>query len=161
MISNTVCQAFASINAGLDTVAKLDLTALNPQDLLHLAALTEKAVRRHTVVSHDVSYQLAQHKAGEIGGSAGRVLADWLRISPAEARRRARVTEPLTERTTLTGERVGASQPAAAQAWRAGELDAEHLRVIQRTRPKHRCETGRRKPFIPVAQRHVQGLAEL
>jgi hypothetical protein len=132
MLAHDVTEAFAAINASLDTVAKLDLSELDPADLLHLAALTEKTIRRHTVVSHDVSHQLGQRTVGEIGGSAGKVLADWLRISPAEARRRARVTEPLTERTTLTGERLAPAQPAAAEAWRAGALDSEHLRVIQR-----------------------------
>ncbi|MCI4675511.1 HNH endonuclease signature motif containing protein [Candidatus Mycolicibacterium alkanivorans] len=132
MLSNEVVGAFAAINAALDTVAEVDLRALAAQDLLQLAALTEKAIRRHTVVSHDLSQHLHQHSVAEIGGAAGKVLADWLRISPAEARRRARITEPLTERTTLTGESLAPRQPAAAEAWRAGVLDPEHLKVIQR-----------------------------
>jgi hypothetical protein len=82
-----VREAFTAINAALDTVARLELSGLDPGDLLQLAALTEKSIRRHTVVSHDASYQLGQRKVGEIGGSAGRELADWLRISPAEAQR--------------------------------------------------------------------------
>lgn len=132
MISNEVVEAFAAINAALDTVTTLDLSALEAQDLLGLGALTEKAIRRHTVVAHDVSLHLHQRSVSDLGGAAGKVLADWLRISPAEARRRARVTEPLTERTTLTGESLAPRQPAAAEAWRAGALDGEHLRVIQR-----------------------------
>ena len=38
----------------------------------------------------------------------------------------------MTERNTLTGERLAPSQPAAAEAWQAGDLDSDHLRVIQR-----------------------------
>jgi Domain of unknown function (DUF222) len=111
-----VQEAFAAINANPDTVATLVLNELEPGDLLQTAALTGKSIRRHTVVSHDLSYQLGRHTVGEIGGPASRVLADWLRISPAEARRRARVTEPMAERTTLTGERLAPSQAAAAEA---------------------------------------------
>ncbi len=132
MLSSTVLRAFETVDAALDTVAELDLDSLDGADLLHLAALTEKAIRRHTVVSHDASHHLHQRGVAEIGGAAGKVLADWLRISPAEARRRARITEPLCERTALTGEKLAPRQPAAAAAWRAGELDPEHLRVIQK-----------------------------
>ncbi|WP_156432720.1 HNH endonuclease signature motif containing protein [Mycobacterium sp. M26] len=132
MLSSDVVQAFASVNTALDAVMGLDLTGLDVADLLHLAALTEKAIRRHTVVSHDVSHQLGQRSVGEVGGSSAKVLADWLRVSPAEARRRARVTEPLADRTTLTGETLAPRQPATAEAWRSGDLDGEHVRVIQR-----------------------------
>lgn len=132
MLSEAVREGFAAMDAVLDAVAAVDLTGLRAQDLLELATLTENAIRRHTVTAHAVSHQLHQRDVSEIGGSAGKVLADWLRISPAEARRRARVAEPLAERTTLTGERMAPQQPAAAEAWHAGVLDGEHLRVIQR-----------------------------
>lgn len=65
MLSNDVVGAFAVINAALDTVTTLDLSALEAQDLLQLGALTEKAIRRHTVVSHDVSHQLPQRSGAE------------------------------------------------------------------------------------------------
>ena len=60
------------------------------------------------------------------------MLADWLRISPAEARRRAVMAEPLAARTALTGEPLPPRHPATAHAWRQGLLDVEHVRVIQR-----------------------------
>ncbi|WP_059017021.1 HNH endonuclease signature motif containing protein [Mycobacterium sp. M26] len=132
MSLSDVVAAFASVNTALDTVMALDLSGLDVADLLHLAALTEKAIRRHTVVSHDVSHELAQRSISEIGGTPAKVLADWLRISPAEARRRARVAEPMADRAALTGESLPPRQPATAEAWRAGALDPEHVRVIQR-----------------------------
>lgn len=132
MRSSDVAAAFDSVNTALDTVMALDLSGLDVADLLHLAALTEKAIRRHTVVSHDVSHELAQRSISEIGGTPAKVLADWLRISPAEARRRARMAEPMADRATLTGESLPPRQPTTAEAWRAGALDPEHVRVIQR-----------------------------
>jgi len=60
-----VVEAFAAITAALDTVTALDLGGLDAQDLLHLAALTEKAIRRHTAVSYDVSHQLHQRSGAE------------------------------------------------------------------------------------------------
>ena len=59
------------------------------------------------------------------------VVADWLRVTCAEARRRLRNAEKLAPRTTLTGQQLAPELPATAQAWRAGLLDEQHLRVIQ------------------------------
>lgn len=132
MSSSDVVAAFASVNTALDTVMGLDLTGVGVEELLHVAALTEKTIRRLSVTAHDVSHELEQRSVSEIGGKPTKVLADWLRISPAEARRRARLAEPLAEHTALTGESLAARQPATAEAWRAGALDTEHVRVIQR-----------------------------
>ena len=43
-----------------------------------------------------------------------------------------RDAEQLTARTTLTGEPLPALLPATATAWEAGDLDGEHVRVIQK-----------------------------
>ncbi len=59
-------------------------------------------------------------------------LADVLRISRAEARRRIRDAEQLKARTTLTGEPVPPLLPKTSQAWHDGLLDGEHLEVIQK-----------------------------
>ncbi len=60
------------------------------------------------------------------------VLADLLRISRAEARRRLRDAEQLGPRVSLTGEPLPPQLPATAAAWNAGVLDGEHLEVIQK-----------------------------
>ncbi|SBS79031.1 conserved hypothetical protein [uncultured Mycobacterium sp.] len=60
------------------------------------------------------------------------MLADVLRISRTAAKRRMRDAEQLTPRTTLTGEALPALLPATATAWEAGDLDGEHVRVIQK-----------------------------
>jgi Domain of unknown function (DUF222) len=60
-----------------------------------------------------------------------KVIADWLRITCAEARRRVRDAEQLAPLVTITGETLPPELPATAQAWRDGVLDQQHLRVIQ------------------------------
>ncbi|EHB47691.1 protein of unknown function DUF222 [Mycolicibacterium rhodesiae JS60] len=132
MLSIEVSEALGSIDAALTILAKVDLTGLGAMDVLELAARCEKATRRHDVVRYDLSHELHRREVGEIGGKPGKVLADWLRITPAEARRRAEITEPLASRAALSGEPLAPRQPGTAQAWRDGKLDIEHVRVIQK-----------------------------
>ena len=68
MLSNSVSEALAAIDAALDTLFTLDLSGLSVQDLLAVAARCEKAHRRNTVARHDVSHALHQRPVSEIGG---------------------------------------------------------------------------------------------
>ena len=132
MLSNTVSPEVEQIDTALDHLFELDFAALPAADLVRLAGRCEKLARRQAVLRADLALQLQRRDAREVGGAPHKVLADWLRITPAEARRRANLAEPLAARTTLTGEPLPPHQPATAEAWRAGELDIEHVRVIQR-----------------------------
>jgi hypothetical protein len=132
MLSVEVGESLDAIDAALTTLAKVDLAGLSVMELLELAARCEKATRHHDVVRYDLSHELHRREVGELGGKPAKVLADWLRITPAEARRRAEVTEPLAPRTSLTGEPMAPRQPGTAEAWRDGKLDGEHVRVIQK-----------------------------
>jgi hypothetical protein len=91
----------------------------------------ETSRRRQIAVSHDVTAGLADEDPAAIGGPVHKVVADWLRISCAEACRRLRDAKQLSPRLTLTGQELPAELPANARAWRAGVLDGAHLRVIQ------------------------------
>ena len=124
--------AVGQINAAIDVLESIDLSGLSAGDLVRLAGRCERLLRRQTVVRGDIAVEVGRRPVSELGGAPHKVLADWLRISPAESRRRAAVAEPLAGRTTLTGEPLPARQPATAQAWREGELDVEHVRVIAR-----------------------------
>lgn len=124
--------AVGQIDAAIDVLESVDLSGLSAGELIRLAGRCEKLVRRQSVVRGDIVVEVGRRSISEVGGAPQKVLADWLRISPAEARRRAASAEPLASRTTLTGEPLPARQPATAQAWREGELDIEHVRVIQR-----------------------------
>lgn len=132
MYSTDIDGAVGQIDAAIDVLESVDLSRLSAGDLVRLAGRCEKLARRQAVVRGDIVVEVGRRAVSEVGGSPHKVLADWLRITPAEARRRAAVAEPLASRTTLTGEPLPARQPATAQAWRKGLLDREHVRVIQR-----------------------------
>uniref|UniRef100_UPI0027E387C2 DUF222 domain-containing protein n=1 Tax=Mycolicibacterium sphagni TaxID=1786 RepID=UPI0027E387C2 len=88
----------------------------------------ETARRRQVALSHAVLARLERFAGCPPVGIA---VADVLRISPREARRRMRDAEQLAPRTTLTGELLPPLLPETSAAWQAGSLDGEHLRVIQ------------------------------
>lgn len=132
MLANKAIEVLDGIVAALDGLRSLDMEALDAADVLKLAERCETAVRRAIVTRNDLAVRLARCNAEDVGGPAHRVLADWLRITPAEARRRVTSTEPLRTPTILAGEPLAARQPATAAAWRRGELDEQHVRVIQR-----------------------------
>ena len=132
MLPVEVGESLEAIDAALTSLAKVDLAGLSAMELLELAARCEKATRHHDVVRYDLSHELHRREAGELGGKPAKVLADWLRITPAEARRRAEVAEPLTPRASLTGEPIAPQEPGTAEAWRRGSLDVEHVRIIQK-----------------------------
>lgn len=123
--------AFTALDAAVQAIGELDLDSMAPAAQLHVLERLETARRRQVAVSHDVVAGLAREDSAAIGGLLHKVLADWLRISCAEARRRMRNAAQLTGRTTLTGEQLPPELPATAQAWHNGVLDEEHLRVIQ------------------------------
>lgn len=126
-----VVAAFAALDAAVQTISELDLDALEPAVRLQALQRLETARRRQVAVSHDMIDGLNKEDPAHIGGLLHRVLADWLRISGAEARRRIRNAGQLAPRSALTGEQLPPQLPATAQAWHDGVLDEEHLRVIQ------------------------------
>jgi hypothetical protein len=126
-----VAAAFDTLDAAVATIGELSFDNLGPAVRLRALERLETARRRQLVAGHDLIAGLAKEDPADIGGPVHKVIADWLRISCAEARRRMRDAEQLTQRTTITGETLPPELPATAQAWRAGMLDQQHLRVIQ------------------------------
>ncbi len=143
MFSSTLTGAIDQIAQALDVLAGTDLAALEAGDLIRLAGRCENLARRQRVLAGDIAVQVSRREAGALGGAPHKVLADWLRITPAEARRRATMAEPLAPRTALTGQCLPPRQPATADAWRAGDLDTEHVRVIQRFLAELPCGLAR------------------
>jgi hypothetical protein len=123
--------AFEALNAAVTGIGQLDFDLLEPAVRLRALERLETERRRQAVVTHDVIGGLAKEDPSDIGGPVHKVVADWLRISCAEARRRVRDAEQLAPRLTLTGEQLPPDLAATAVAWRDGQLDAQHLRVIQ------------------------------
>ncbi len=126
-----VAAAFDALDAAVTAIGELDFDSLTPAVRLRALERLETSRRRQVAVSHDQIAGLTIEDPARIGGLLHKVLADWLRISPAEARRRMRNAAQLTSRSTLTGEQLPVELPATAQAWHDGILDEQHLRVIQ------------------------------
>lgn len=123
--------AFDALDAAVARIGELDFDSYEPAVRLRALQRLETARRRQAVPGHDIIVGLDKADRAEIGGPAHKVVADWLRISPAEASRRLRDADQLGPRTTLTGQPLPPELPATAQAWRDGQLDEQHLRVIQ------------------------------
>ncbi len=120
-----------ALDAAVAAVGELNLDNFAPAIRLRTLERLETARRRQVAVSHDVIAGLTKEDAADVGGPIHQVIADWLRISYAEARRRIRDVDQLSPRLTLTGQELPPELPATAQVWRDGMLDGQHLRVIQ------------------------------
>ncbi len=117
------------LDALVEELAAVDREGLDPVRRYAVLDRLEAARRRQIAVSHDHIARLEQ-----VDGCppVPVLLSDVLRISRAEARRRVRDAEQLAPRRTLTGEQLPPLLPATAEVWRAGRLDAEHVKVIQK-----------------------------
>jgi hypothetical protein len=140
MLSIPVVKAFAVLDAAVAAVAALDWDRLPALERLDALDRLETAQRRQRTCSHTIAGSLDRNDDGQIGPILYRVIADVIRITPAESRRRLRDAAQLHPRTTLTGTPMPPELPATAAAWNAGHLDMDHLRVIQkflRDLPEH------------------------
>ena len=126
-----VAAAFDALDAAVARIGELNFDNLVPAIRLRALERLESARRQQAVPSHDLIAGLVNEDPADVGGPVHKVIADWLRISCAEVRRRIRNAEQLAPRTTITGETLPPQLPATAEAWRAGMLDEQHLRVIQ------------------------------
>ena len=120
-----------ALNTAVAAIGELDFDMLEAPVRLDVLEQLETARRRQIAVGHDVIAGLANEDPADIGGPAYKVIADRLRISYAEARRRLRDVGQLSPRLTLTGQELPPELPATAQVWRDALLDGQHLRVIQ------------------------------
>ncbi|BBY57657.1 HNH endonuclease signature motif containing protein [Mycolicibacterium sarraceniae] len=117
------------LTAAVDTLVALDFDALDPPERFAVLEWMETQQRRLTAVSHAGVARLERFEGCP---KLPMALADVLRISPTEARRRIKDAEQLALRTALTGELLPPLLPETAKAWQAGQLDGEHLEVIQK-----------------------------
>jgi len=146
-----VSAALAAQDAADAALRGLNFDLLDPAVRLRVLERMEASRRRQIAVSHDVIAGLAREDPAAIGGQVHQVVADWLRISCAEACRRLHDVNQLSPRLTLTGQELPPELPATAGAWRDGMLDGQHLRVIQafvrdlpESTPVHKVENAER-----------------
>ena len=130
-VPEEVSAALDAQDAADATLRGLDFDALSPATRLRVLERMEASRRRQIALSHDIIAGLASEDPADIGGPVHKVVADWLRISYAEACRRLRDAADMSPRLTLTGQELPPQLPATAVAWHDGALDGQHLRVIQ------------------------------
>lgn len=89
-----------------------------------------ETARRGLAVGTTLAATLVGDGQAVLGGGPKQLLADWLRITTAEAKHRLDHAARIDERTTLTGQSLPPLMEATAAQWHAGVLDEEHLKVI-------------------------------
>ncbi|NTY59127.1 HNH endonuclease signature motif containing protein [Mycolicibacterium sphagni] len=144
-----------ALTAAVGTLAALDFDALDPPERFEALELIETQQRRLTAIAHAGVARLEQFEGCR---PVPITLADVLRISPREAKRRIRDAEQLAPRRALTGEPLPPLLPETSTAWHEGQLDAEHLRVIQkffRDLPDHVPPTEIEKAETSLAEHAV------
>jgi hypothetical protein len=126
--SADVVAAFDALDAAVATLRALNWDSLETPALLRAVEKLETSQRRQIALSHDVVGRIARRDGAEIGGPVHKVIADVLRVSYSEARRRIRDAEQLSPRVSISGQEMAPDLPATADAWQAGILDDQHLR---------------------------------
>lgn len=132
MSSNPVADAFAALEGAVEALGALDWDGLPVGEQLGAMDRLETARRRATACAGDLALAVERRGDAALGGVAHRVIADVIRISPGEARRRIRDAAQLAPRVTVTGQSLPPALEATAKAWHSGLLDPAHLRTIQK-----------------------------
>lgn len=122
-----MAEALGLLSTAVEALRAVDWGKLGVRESLAGLEELETAIRRQRAVSHRAIHGLDD---ATVGAPVAATVADVLRISRAEARRRIRDAAQLAPRTTLTGQPVPPELAATATAWRDGVLDPEHLRTI-------------------------------
>jgi hypothetical protein len=126
-------EAFDALDAALSRCMELPYNALTTPERLNLLERLEQHVRRLPTPCHQlINGVVRQATPAEIGGRVSHVLADRLRITRGEAKRRIEEAHDFGERQSLTGEPLPPHLPATAAGQRAGRIGAGHVQVIRR-----------------------------
>ena len=140
--ADAVDAAFDALTVHYEHLLKLledgGLEAFDDARFLGFLQGFERFRNRFSLVDHQ-GVQDAQRRdlAGELCHSTvPRALAATLRISPAEAGRRVRAADVLTERSSMTGQPLAPVRPYLAAAQRDGEVSAEQVDIVERALAK-------------------------
>jgi Domain of unknown function (DUF222)/HNH endonuclease len=136
--ANSVSAAISVLATDLDHLRKLllddALAPLEQTDRVGVLREFERFRNRlaavdHLLVSAAERFDLAGHACQP---SVAKALTATLRISEREAAARVRAAEGLSERMTMTGERLPPARPVLAAAQEAGEVSTEQADLILR-----------------------------
>jgi hypothetical protein len=147
--------ALDALDAAVELVGAGDIEEVPAPERFAALERLESAIRRQVATSYELITRLERYEGCP---PIPIVLADVLRISRTAANRRVRDAEQLAPRRSLTGEPLAPLLPETGKAWDAGELDVEHVRVIQkffRDLPEHVGPAEREK-----AERSLAGHAQ-
>ncbi|WP_156524918.1 DUF222 domain-containing protein, partial [Nocardia pseudobrasiliensis] len=127
--------AVSLLEAAAEQVSKLNTIPLSNRDRLTMLRRLEAVTRALPAVGLELVAQLhEQWDTGEFASSSMiDVLADSLRITPAEARARWRAADDLAHHTSLTGEVLDPVLPAIATAQADGVIGAAHVKIVRDT----------------------------
>lgn len=125
--------AVGVLNEGIDALVGLNWGGMPVAERLAAVEAMEAAARRLRAVTGTAMSSLAVESVEILGDRPHAAIANRLRISPAEARRRLREAGLMTDRVSVSGAVVPAVLETAARHWQRGQLDPEHLAVIVRT----------------------------
>lgn len=128
-----IAQAYDALEAAHDKVAALSYAALTSPELRDMLLRRARLYRRQPAVDNRLIKQLTQQTTlQELGGTSWvNVLSTVLRISTTEARRRLTDAQELGPRTAISGEPLKPLLPSTARAQAAGNINAEHVRIIR------------------------------
>lgn len=129
---SSISEVLTGLESAAADLGALDWDALPLSDLLDGLDRLETVRRLAAASAYDGAAAVNRRDQKDLGAASNRVIADVVRISPAEAKRRIRLAGQLGPRTALTGQQLPPMFPATAAAWHAGTLDGEHIRVIDR-----------------------------
>jgi hypothetical protein len=129
---DAILSALARLETAQAALADLTFDALTAPELLTITDRLETVYRRQPTVNHRLLQQLTAHTTPtELGATSWpMVLSTRLRISRGQARRRLEDAEDLGPRAAISGEPLPPVRAHTAHAQAAGQIGAEHLRII-------------------------------
>ncbi len=124
---------FDALRAVVSRIVGHSYDALTTPERLNLLERLEHETRRLRAPGHELINQLAEQAGPEqLGAPLPHALAERLRITRAQARRRVAEAADLGPRRALTGEALPPLLTATAAAQRNGQIDPAHIAVIRR-----------------------------
>lgn len=122
------------LDAALDEILARPTSGCTDDELLEELQSLERARRRIEAAGHQRLLEIDRRGVAQerMRRSTPALLVELLRISPAEARRRAQDADNLGVRTSLTGQTAGPMFPELARLHETGDISAEHVRVVTR-----------------------------
>ncbi|QZA09754.1 HNH endonuclease [Mycolicibacter heraklionensis] len=135
---DTIFGCLDAIEAAYDQLAQCSFDGLNAEELMAVLTRRETLAWRAPAVDHQILARLAaQANPGLLGAcSLTKALAERLRISRADARRRVAEAAELGPRTAMTGQPLDPVLPALAAAQADGQISPEHVAIARKAYAK-------------------------